>query len=125
VFARHERAAEATRRAVHHWGLDIQCRIPAQCSSTVTAVRTPEGHSSDKVRAAILDQSNVSLGSGLGKINDKVFRIGHVGDFNDPSVLGTIAACEMGLAVCGVPHKAGGVDAAMAHLRGNLGAKAG
>ena len=123
VFARHERAAEATRRAVRHWGLDIQCRIPAECSSTVTGVRTPDGFNPDVVRAEILERSNVSLGSGLGKVADKVFRIGHVGDFNDTSVLGTIAAVEMGLAVVGVPHKAGGVDAAMAHLRGNLGAK--
>ncbi len=119
VFARHDRAAEATRRSVRHWGLDLQCRVPAQYSSSVTAVRIPEGHSADGLRATILDRCNMSLGNGLGPLNDKVFRIGHVGDFNDTAVLGVVAGVEMGLAICGVPHKPGGVEAAMGYLRGN------
>ena len=124
VFARHERAVEATRRSVRQWGLDIQCRSPAEYSSTLTGVRMPDGHSGDALRAEILDRCNVSLGSGLGKIADKVFRIGHVGDFNDTAVLGTLAAVEMGLAANGVPYKSGGVEAAMAFMRGNVGAAA-
>jgi alanine-glyoxylate transaminase/serine-glyoxylate transaminase/serine-pyruvate transaminase len=119
VFARHQRAAGATRRCVRHWGFDIQCRIPAEASSTVTAVRMPEGHSADTLRAEILKRCNMSLGNGLGQLADKVFRIGHVGDFNDTAVLGVLAAIEMGLAVCATPHRAGGVDAALAYLRGN------
>ncbi len=119
VFARHDRAAEATRRSVRHWGLDLQCRVPAQYSSSVTAVRIPEGHSADGLRATILDRCNMSLGNGLGPLNDKVFRIGHVGDFNDTAVLGVVAGVEMGMAICGVPHKPGGVEAAMGYLRGN------
>ncbi len=122
VFARHERAAEATRRCVRQWGLEIQCRIPAQCSSTLTAVRTPEGHSADGLRAVILQRCNMSLGNGLGPLTDKVFRIGHVGDFNDTSVLGVLAGVEMGLALCGVPYRAGGIEPAMAYLRGNAAA---
>ena len=120
VFARHERAAEATRRCVRHWGLDIQCRIPAQASSTLTAVRMPEGHSADALRAAVLKRCNMSLGNGLGPLADKVFRIGHVGDFNDTAVLGVLAGVEMGLAVCGVPHKPGGIEPALAYMRGNM-----
>ena len=119
VFARHTRAAEATRRCVRHWGLEIQCRVPAECSSTLTAVRLPEGHSADKLRAQILKRSNMSMGNGLGPLADKVIRIGHVGDFNDVSVTGVLAAVEMGLAACGVPHKPGGLEPAMAYMRGN------
>ena len=119
VFARHTRAAEATRRCVRHWGLEIQCRVPAECSSTLTAVRLPEGHSADKLRAEILKRSNMSMGNGLGPLADKVIRIGHVGDFNDVSVTGVLAAVEMGLAACGVPHKPGGLEPAMAYMRGN------
>lgn len=124
VFARHERAAEATRRCVRHWGLDIQCRVPAQCSSTLTAVRMPEGHSADRLRATILERCNMSLGNGLGPLSDKVFRIGHVGDFNDTAALGVLAGVEMGLAICGVPYRAGGVEVALTYLRGNAGAAA-
>ena len=120
VFARHTRAAEATRRCVRHWGLEIQCRVPAECSSTLTAVRLPEGHSADKLRAQILKRSNMSMGNGLGPLADKVIRIGHVGDFNDVSVTGVLAAVEMGLAACGVPHKPGGLEPAMAYMRGNV-----
>jgi alanine-glyoxylate transaminase/serine-glyoxylate transaminase/serine-pyruvate transaminase len=119
VFARHDRAAEATRRAVRHWGFETVCADPAAFSSSLTAVMLPAGHSADALRRTILERSNMSLGNGLGILADKVFRIGHLGDFNDPSVTGTIAGVEMGLAVAGVPHKQGGVLAAMSYLQGN------
>jgi alanine-glyoxylate transaminase/serine-glyoxylate transaminase/serine-pyruvate transaminase len=119
VFARHQRAAEATRRAVRHWGLEIQCRNEAECSGSLTAVRLPEGHSADNLRAEILKRSNMSLGNGLGALADKVFRIGHLGDFSDLSVTGTLSGVEMGLAICGIPYKPGGVEAAMVYLNGN------
>jgi alanine-glyoxylate transaminase / serine-glyoxylate transaminase / serine-pyruvate transaminase len=121
VFARHDRAAEATRRCVRHWGLEIQCRNEAEHSPALTAIRVPDGHSADKLRAVILERANLSLGSGLGQLADKVFRIGHLGDFNDPMLTGTLASVEMGLAIAGIPHRAGGVQAAMAHLQGNAG----
>ena len=121
VFARHDRAAEATRRAVAHWGFETQCADPARHSSALTAVRLPEGHSADNLRATILERSNMSLGNGLGQLADRVFRIGHLGDFNLVSVAGTLAGVEMGLAVCGIPHRAGGVEAAMGYLTGNAG----
>lgn len=119
VFARHTRAAEATRRAVRHWGMEIQCRNEAEYSSSLTAVRLPEGHSADNLRAEILARSNMSLGNGLGPLADQVFRIGHLGDFHDLMVTGTISGVEMGLAACGIPHRAGGVEAAMNWLNGN------
>ncbi|HEU6442450.1 MAG TPA: aminotransferase class V-fold PLP-dependent enzyme [Microvirga sp.] len=121
VFARHDRAAEATRRCVEHWGFEIQCRNPAEVSSSLTAVRLPEGHSADALRAAILSRSNLSLGNGLGQLADKVFRIGHLGDFNVPAVMATLSAVEMGLRTCGVPHRSGGTGAALAYLAGNAG----
>jgi alanine-glyoxylate transaminase / serine-glyoxylate transaminase / serine-pyruvate transaminase len=121
VFARHDRAAEATRRAVAHWGFETQCMDPARHSSALTAVRLPEGHSADNLRATILERSNMSLGNGLGQLADRVFRIGHLGDFNFVSVTGTLAGVEMGLAVCGIPHRPGGVEAAMGYLTGNAG----
>jgi len=121
VFARHDRAAEATRRCVEHWGFEIQCRNPAEVSSSLTAVRLPEGHSADALRAAILSRSNLSLGNGLGQLADKVFRIGHLGDFNEPAVMATLSAVEMGLRTCGVPHRSGGTGAALAYLAGNAG----
>jgi alanine-glyoxylate transaminase/serine-glyoxylate transaminase/serine-pyruvate transaminase len=121
VFARHDRAAEATRRCVRHWGLDIQCLNPAEYSSSLTAVRLPEGHSADNLRAEILNRFNMSLGNGLGPLADKVFRIGHLGDFHDLMVTGVLTGVEMGLKVCGIPHKPGGVDAAMTFLAGNTG----
>ncbi len=121
VFARHDRAAEATRRAVRHWGFEIQCQNPAEYSSSLTAVRLPEGHSADKLRAEILERCNMSLGNRLGPLADKVFRIGHIGDFHDLMVTGVLTGVEMGLRVCGIPHKAGGVDAAMTYLSGNAG----
>jgi alanine-glyoxylate transaminase/serine-glyoxylate transaminase/serine-pyruvate transaminase len=121
VFARHDRAAEATRRAVSHWGFEIQCHNPAEYSSSLTAVRLPEGHSADNLRAEILARSNLSLGNGLGPLADKVFRIGHLGDFHDLMVTGTLTGVEMGLKVCGIPHRQGGVEAAMTYLAGNAG----
>jgi alanine-glyoxylate transaminase/serine-glyoxylate transaminase/serine-pyruvate transaminase len=121
VFDRHKRAAEAVRRAVRHWGFEIQCRNPAEYSSSLTAVILPQGHSADRLRAEILKRSDVSLGNGLGPLADKVFRIGHLGDFNDPSITGTLSSIEMGLRVAGVPHRAGGVNAAMDFLAGNGG----
>jgi len=119
VFARHQRAAEATRRAVSQWGLEVQCRNPSEYSSSLTAVRLPDGHSADRLRKEILERYNISLGNGLGPLADKVFRIGHLGDFNDPSILGTLSGVEMGLKILGVPHKIGGVDAAMNFMAGN------
>ena len=119
VLARHDRHAEATRRAVRHWGLEIQCEDPAHYSSALTAVRLPEGHSADGLRAAILERFNMSLGNGLGRLKDRVFRIGHLGDFGDLELMGTISGVEMGLRLAGVPHQTGGAQAAMDHLSGN------
>jgi alanine-glyoxylate transaminase/serine-glyoxylate transaminase/serine-pyruvate transaminase len=119
VFARHQRAAEATRRAVQAWGLELQCRNPAEHSPILTAVRMPEGHSADRLRGEILARYNMSLGSGLGRLADKVFHIGHLGDFHDLMTTGTLSGVEMGLKVAGVPHRSGGVDAAMTYLAGN------
>ncbi len=124
VFARHDRAAEATRRCVRQWGFDIQCAEPAEQSSVLTAVRLPEGHSADALRADILARSNMSLGNGLGPLADRVFRIGHLGDFHDLMVTGVLTGVEMGLRRCGVPHRSGGVDAAVTYLSGNAGAEA-
>lgn len=121
VFARHARAAEATRRCVRHWGLELQCRNPADYSMTVTAVRVPDGHSADKLRSEILNRYNMSLGNGLGQLADKVFRIGHLGDFNELMVAGTLSGVEMGLAGAGIPHRSGGIDAALAYFKGNIG----
>jgi alanine-glyoxylate transaminase/serine-glyoxylate transaminase/serine-pyruvate transaminase len=119
VFSRHDRHAEATRRAVRAWGLEIQCDEPRHYSSALTAVRLPEGHSANGLRAAILEKFNMSLGNGLGKLNDRVFRIGHLGDFNDLALMGTLSGVEMGLRVAGVPHKPEGARAAMDYLSGN------
>jgi alanine-glyoxylate transaminase/serine-glyoxylate transaminase/serine-pyruvate transaminase len=119
VFARHDRFAEATRRAVRHWGLEIQCEEPRHYSSSLTAVRLPEGHSANALRATILERHNMSLGNGLGPLNDRVFRIGHLGDFGDLQLVGTLGGVEMGLRAAGIPHRAGGVQAAMDYLGGN------
>jgi len=119
VFARHDRHAEATRRAVRSWGLEIQCAEPRHYSSSLTAVRLPEGHSADALRATILEKYNMSLGNGLGILKDRVFRIGHLGDFGDLQLIGTLGGVEMGLRVAGVPHKQGGVQAAVDYLSGN------
>ncbi|CAN1488327.1 COG0075 Serine-pyruvate aminotransferase/archaeal aspartate aminotransferase [Rhabdaerophilaceae bacterium] len=121
VLARHDRAAEATRRAVRHWGFETVCAQPADYSSSLTAVFLPEGHSADNLRKIILERANMSLGNGLGKLNDRVFRIGHLGDFHDLMVTGTLSGVEMGLALAGVPHRSGGVQAAMSYLQGNAG----
>ena len=121
VFARHDRAAEATRRAVRHWGFETVCAKPSDYSSSLTAVFLPEGHSADGLRKIILERSNMSLGNGLGKLADRVFRIGHLGDFHDLMVTGTLSGVEMGLASAGIPHKPGGVEAAMRYLQGNAG----
>lgn len=118
VFARHDRHAEATRRAVQAWGLEILCVEPRHYSSSLTAILMPEGHSADAFRGTVLENFDMSLGSGLSKVADKVFRIGHLGDFNDLMLMGTLAGVEMGLGLAGVPHQRGGVDAAMRHLSG-------
>ncbi len=119
VFARHDRHAEATRRAVRAWGLEIQCAEPRHYSSSLTAVRVPEGHSANGLRATILERFNMSLGNGLGQLNDRVFRIGHLGDFGDLQLVGTLGGVEMGLRAAGIPHQAGGVQAALSYLAGN------
>jgi alanine-glyoxylate transaminase/serine-glyoxylate transaminase/serine-pyruvate transaminase len=118
VFKRHDRHAEATRRAVRAWGLEILCANPAEYSSVLTAVLMPDGHNEVAFRKVVLERYNMSLGSGLGKIANKVFRIGHLGDFNDLTLLGTLCGVEMGLGAAGVPHKKGGVAAAMEYLGG-------
>jgi alanine-glyoxylate transaminase/serine-glyoxylate transaminase/serine-pyruvate transaminase len=123
VFKRHDRHAEATRRAVHAWGLEILCLNPAEYSSALTAVLMPQGHSEVAFRKVVLERFDMSLGSGLGKIADKVFRIGHLGDFNDLTLMGTLAGVEMGLELAGVPHKKGGVAAAMDYLVGGASQK--
>ncbi|MBX9989135.1 pyridoxal-phosphate-dependent aminotransferase family protein [Phreatobacter oligotrophus] len=116
VFARHLRHGEATRRAVAAWGLENLCTNPKHFSPVLTAVVMPEGHDADKLRSVILDAFDMSLGTGLSKVAKKVFRIGHLGDINDLTLIGTLAGVEMGLGLAGVPHKAGGVAAAMAYL---------
>jgi alanine-glyoxylate transaminase/serine-glyoxylate transaminase/serine-pyruvate transaminase len=118
VFARHDRHAEASRRAVRAWGLEVLCASPAEYSSSLTAVLMPEGHSEVAFRKVVLEHFNLSLGSGLGRIADKDFRIGHLGDFNDLMLMGTLAGIEMGLALAKVPHRRGGVEAAMDFLGG-------
>jgi alanine-glyoxylate transaminase/serine-glyoxylate transaminase/serine-pyruvate transaminase len=116
VFARHARHAEATRRAVRAWGLEILCADPAEYSNSLTAVTMPDGHDADRLRGVILERFDMSLGQGLGKLKGKVFRIGHLGHFNDLTLLGTLAGVEMGLACAAVPYRAGGVQAAMQYL---------
>jgi alanine-glyoxylate transaminase/serine-glyoxylate transaminase/serine-pyruvate transaminase len=116
VFARHRRHAEATRRAVRAWGLEVLAKNPLEYSASLTAVLLPAGHDADKVRKRILEEFDMSLGTGLGKLAGKVFRIGHLGDINDLTLLGTLAGCELGLQLSGVPVKKEGVQAAMAYL---------
>ena len=116
VFRRHDRHAEATRRAVRAWGLEVWCRRPEEYSSSLTAVRVPEGHSADALRRTILETFDMSLGNGLGRLADSVFRIGHLGAFNDLMLAGTLSGIEMGLRLAGVPYRRGGVDAALASL---------
>jgi alanine-glyoxylate transaminase / serine-glyoxylate transaminase / serine-pyruvate transaminase len=118
VFARHHRHGEATRRAARAWGLDILCADPRACSDALTAIVLPDGHDADRVRRLILDAYDMSLGAGLGKVKGKVFRIGHLGSFSDLMLCGTLCGVEMGLKLAGVPHRKGGVDAAMEVLSG-------
>jgi alanine-glyoxylate transaminase/serine-glyoxylate transaminase/serine-pyruvate transaminase len=122
VFARHYRLAEATRRAVRAWGLEILCANPAEYSSTLTGVMLPDGHNADTFRKIVLDHFNMSLGQGLGKLAGKIFRIGHLGYFNDLMLCGTLAGVEMGLELAAVPHRKGGVQAAMEYLSGTAAA---
>lgn len=117
VFARHSRHGHAARAAVKAWGLDVLCNQQGQESGVLTAVLLPEGHSADGFRATTLEHYDVSLGNGLSKVADKVFRIGHLGDFNDLMLMATLSGVEMGLDKAGVPHHAGGVMAAMEHLK--------
>jgi alanine-glyoxylate transaminase/serine-glyoxylate transaminase/serine-pyruvate transaminase len=116
VFARHRRHAEATRRAVRAWGLEVLAKNPLEYSASLTAVLLPAGHDADRVRKVILENFDMSLGTGLGKLAGKVFRIGHLGDFNDLMLIGTLAGCELGLQLASVPVKKEGVQAAMAYL---------
>ena len=116
VFARHDRHAEATRRAVNAWGLEVLCQNEAEYSSALTAVLMPEGNDADNFRKTVLENFDMSLGNGLGKVAGKVFRIGHLGDFNDLMLSGTLCGVEMGLGLAGVPHSTGGVAAAMDYL---------
>ncbi|MDD5333827.1 MAG: aminotransferase class V-fold PLP-dependent enzyme [Rhodoferax sp.] len=120
VFARHTRFAETTRCAVRAWGLEVFCANPAALSSSLTAVLMPEGHDADKFRRIVLDNFDMSLGVGLAKLAGKVFRIGHLGDFNELTLMGTLAGVEMGLKLAGVPHQPGGVAAAMDYLTSKL-----
>lgn len=116
VFRRHQRHAEATRAAVWAWGLEVVCAEPREYSNSMTAVFTPEGHDADRLRKIILENFDMSLGAGLGKLAGKVFRIGHLGSFNDLMLSGTLSGIEMGLRLADVPHKAGGVTAALNSL---------
>lgn len=116
VFRRHARLAEATRRAVRAWGLEINALNPAEYSNTITGVLLPEGFNEAAFRALVLERFNMSLGSGLGKVAGRVFRIGHLGDFNDLMLAGTLSGVEMGLDLAGIPHRSGGVSAALDYL---------
>ena len=116
VFARHARHGEAARRAVRAWGLEVLCLNPKEYSGSLTAVLLPPGHNADQLRKVILENFNMSLGNGLGILQGKVFRIGHLGDFNDLMLAGTLCGVEMGLALAGVPHSKGGVAAATDYL---------
>jgi alanine-glyoxylate transaminase/serine-glyoxylate transaminase/serine-pyruvate transaminase len=113
VFARHERHAAATRAAVRAWGLEVLAIDEQECSPAMTAVMMPEGHDADALRTVILEKYDMSLGTGLGKVKGRVFRIGHLGHFNDLMLMGTLAGVEMGLSEARVPHRAAGVAAAM------------
>ncbi|MBD9429337.1 aminotransferase class V-fold PLP-dependent enzyme [Achromobacter sp. ACM03] len=119
VFARHQRHAQATRLALAGWGLELLSLDPAAHSPALTAVVMPQGHGADAFRKLVLERFDMSLGQGLGKLTDRVFRIGHLGHFNDLTLCGTLAGVEMGLAAAAVPHRAGGVQAAMEFLAGS------
>ncbi len=113
VFGRHERHAAATRAAVRAWGLEVLAADERECSPAMTAILMPEGHDADALRKVVLEHYDMSLGTGLGKVKGRVFRIGHLGHFNDLMLMGTLAGVEMGLSVAGVPHRQAGVAAAM------------
>ena len=117
VFARHDRHAAATRRAVQAWGLEVLCQEPNDYSSSLTAVLLPEGHDADAFRATILQHFDMSLGNGLSRLAGKVFRIGHLGDFNDLTLMGTLSGVEMGLKLADIPHQSGGTATAMQYLQ--------
>ena len=124
VFARHKRHAEATRRAVRAWGLEVLCENESECSPVLTAAvmpKKPDGtrYNADDFRKTVLQKFNMSLGMGLGKLSGWVFRIGHLGDFNDLTLLGTLSGVEMGLVAAEIPHKPGGVQAAIDYLARN------
>lgn len=119
VFARHKRHAAATRVAVEGWGMEVQCQVDSEFSPVLTAVRVPDGTDADQLRSVILSQCNTSLGNGLSKVQGKVFRIGHLGDINDVTLLGTLSGIEMGLHLAQAPHSAGGVQAALDYLKTN------
>jgi alanine-glyoxylate transaminase/serine-glyoxylate transaminase/serine-pyruvate transaminase len=116
VFARHARYAEATRRAVRGWGLEIVGQDPGEYSNTLTAVIVPDGHDADQIREIILDRFNMSLGAGLGRLAGRVFRIGHLGDLGDLSLAGVLCGVEMGLTLAAVPISRDGVRAAIDYL---------
>jgi alanine-glyoxylate transaminase/serine-glyoxylate transaminase/serine-pyruvate transaminase len=113
IWGRHERFGRATRAAVKAWGLDIVAQNPAEYSGVLTAVVMPDGRDADAFRQIVLERFDMSLGTGLGKLKGKIFRIGHLGDFNDLMLAGTLSGVEMGLALAGVAHKSGGVLAAL------------
>ena len=117
VFARHERLAKATRTAAEAWGLELVCQNPAEYSPTVTAIIVPDGNDADALRKLILERWNMALGTGLGRWKGRVFRIGHLGQTNELMIAGTLSGVEMGLAAAGVPHKPGGVNAALEYFR--------
>ncbi|OFW00965.1 MAG: serine--glyoxylate aminotransferase [Acidobacteria bacterium RIFCSPLOWO2_02_FULL_68_18] len=121
VFRRHRRHAEATRAAAGAWGLEVVCEDPREYSGSLTAIFTPEGHDADRLRAVALETFDMSLGTGLGKLAGKAFRIGHLGSFNDLMLAGTLAGVEMGLRLAGVPHRSGGVMAALDVLSAPVG----
>ena len=116
VFRRHQRHGDATRAAVREWGLELFCKEPLEYSNTLTAVTMPPGHDADRFRELVLESFDMSLGTGLGRLAGKVFRIGHLGAFNDLMLAGTLSGIEMGLRLAGVPHRTGGVMAALNHL---------
>lgn len=120
VFARHTRHGEATRRTVNAWGLEVLCANPAEYSGALTAVVMPEGHDADALRRTILESFDMSLGAGLGRLSGKVFRIGHLGSFNDLMLAGTLCGVEMGLKRAGVPHRSGGVQVGLDYLAENV-----
>jgi alanine-glyoxylate transaminase/serine-glyoxylate transaminase/serine-pyruvate transaminase len=120
VFARHHRLAEATRRAVRAWGLEIMCREARYYSPTITAVMLPEGHNADAFRSLALDTFNIAYGSSFGAHAGKYFRIGHLGDINDGWLMGVLATTEMALSLAGIPHKKGGAQAALDYLVSEL-----